>query len=183
MTQASDSAASPSDAGRLAADDATSRRLAGRLRDDRDFRRYWWSRMLSLGGSVISYVALPVLVYRLTGSAALTAMVSALEAAPYLTFGLFAGALADRWNRKSVMVSADLVNAAVMLSVPVAHWSGVLTVAHVLLVAFVVPAIAVFFDGANFGARSPCSLAATASPRQTPLSGGLPHRRRRCCQR
>lgn len=123
-----------------------------RLRDDPNFRRYWWARLLSLSGTVVSYVALPVLVYRLSGSAFLTALVSALEAAPYLLFGLFAGALADRWDRKAVMVSADLVNAAVMASVPLGFWLHVLTIPHVLIVAFAVPAIAVFFDGANFGA-------------------------------
>jgi MFS family permease len=124
----------------------------GRLRDDPDFRRYWWSRVLSLVGTLISYIALPVLVYRLSGSAFLTALVAGLEAAPYVVFGLFAGALSDRWNRKRVMIAADLVNAAVMATVPLAHWLGVLTVPQLMVVAFAVPAIAVFFDGANFGA-------------------------------
>jgi MFS family permease len=126
--------------------------VPGRLRDDADFRRYWWSRVLSLVGTLISYVALPVLVYRLSGSAFLTALVAALEALPYLLFGLFAGVASDRLDRKAVMVVADLVNAALVLTVPVAYWLGWLTVPHVLVVAFVIPAIAVFFDGANFGA-------------------------------
>ncbi len=123
-----------------------------RLRDDADFRRYWWARTLSTTGTVITLIALPVLVYRLSGSAFLTALVSALEAAPYVIFGLFAGALSDRWNRRLLMVNADLLNAALVASVPLAHWLGLLTVPHVLLVAFAGPAIAVFFDGANFGA-------------------------------
>jgi MFS family permease len=123
-----------------------------RLRDDRDFRRYWWARLLSSAGTIISYIALPVLVYRLSGSAALTASVSALETAPYVLVGLFAGALADRWDRRRVMVAADCIDAVVMASVPIAHWMGVLTIAHLLAVALVVPAVAVFFDGANFGA-------------------------------
>jgi hypothetical protein len=123
-----------------------------RLRDDADFRRYWLSRVTSLSGSVITFVALPVLVYRLSGSALLTAVVSGLEAAPYLVFGLFAGALADRLDRRIVMVTADIACAAVIASVPIAHWAGVLTVPQLLVVAFLGPAIATFFDGANFGA-------------------------------
>lgn len=47
-----------------------------RLRDEPDFRRYWWSRMLSLSGTVVTVVALPVLVYRLSDSAFLTALVA-----------------------------------------------------------------------------------------------------------
>ncbi|HEY0473853.1 MAG TPA: MFS transporter [Kribbella sp.] len=123
-----------------------------RLRDDPDFRRYWLARAMSLTGSMVTAVALPVLVYRLSGSPLLTALVSALEAAPYLLTGLFAGALSDRWNRRRVMVSADLVNALVIGSIPLAHWLGVLTVAQVLVVGFLVQMIYTFFDGANFGA-------------------------------
>src|SRR4051812_45488651 len=105
-----------------------------RLRDDREFRRYWWSRLLSVTGTLITYIALPVLVYRESGSALLTALVTALEAAPYLLFGLFAGALADRLDRKRVMITADLVNAALMATVPAAYWLDSLTVPHLMVV-------------------------------------------------
>ena len=90
---------------------------APRLRDDPDFRRYWLARALSITGSMVTAIALPVLVYRLSGSTVLTALVTALESAPYLLTGLFAGALADRWNRRRVMVSADLVNAVLVGSI------------------------------------------------------------------
>src|SRR3954454_12514751 len=123
-----------------------------RLRDDPDFRRYWLARALSVTGSMVTAIALPVLVYRLSGSTVLTAVVTALESAPYLLTGLFAGALADRWNRRRVMVIADIVNAVLVGSVPIAHLLGVLTVAQVLAVAFTVQAVFTFFDGANFGA-------------------------------
>ncbi|WP_157979694.1 MFS transporter [Kribbella monticola] len=123
-----------------------------RLRDDPDFRRYWLARSSSLTGSMVTAIALPVLVYRLSGSPFLTALVTALEAAPYLLVGLFAGALADRWNRRRVMVSADLINTVVIGSVPLAYLAGVLTVAQVLVVGFIVQTVFTFFDGANFGA-------------------------------
>lgn len=126
--------------------------MSDRLRDDADFRRYWLARSLSITGSMVTAIALPVLVYRLSGSPFLTALVTALEAAPYLLTGLFAGALADRWNRRRVMVSADLVNAVVIGSIPLAHLLGVLTVPQVLVVGFVVQMVYTFFDGANFGA-------------------------------
>jgi Transmembrane secretion effector len=126
--------------------------LAGRLRDDPEFRRFWLARVVSMLGSTVTYVALPVLVYRLTGSPLLTGIVAALEALPYLLFGLFAGALADRTDRRWVMVASDLVSAVVVASVPVAAAFGALTVPHLLLCAFLVPAGFVFFDAAEFGA-------------------------------
>jgi MFS family permease len=122
------------------------------LLHDRDFLRYVAARGLSLLGSITTLIALPVLVYRLSGSASLTALVAGLEAAPYMVFGLLAGALTDRWNRKRVMVTADLVSAALLLSVPAAHWLDVLTVPHILVVAFLGPTVGTFFDGAVFGA-------------------------------
>lgn len=98
------------------------------LRDDRDFRRYWWARVLSTAGSGVTLVALPVLVYRLTGSTVLTALVSALEASAYVVFGLLSGARSDRHDRRAIMVGADLLDAALLASVPVAYWLGALTV-------------------------------------------------------
>lgn len=119
---------------------------------DHDFLRYAAARGLSLVGTITTLIALPVLVYRLSGSASLTALVTALEAAPYLLFGLLAGAFGDRWNRRVTMVRADLLGALLLASVPVAHWLDVLTVPHILAVAFLGPTLAVFFDGAAFGA-------------------------------
>ena len=123
-----------------------------RLRDDPDFRRYWLARMTSLFGSLVTAVAMPVLVYRLSGSTTLTALTTTLEALPYLLFGLFSGAVGDRFDRKRVMVVADFANVAVVGSVPVAWWLGGLTVPHVLVAGFVAKTLFTFFDGANFGA-------------------------------
>ena len=124
----------------------------GRVLRDRQFVRYLSARVLSGAGDIITLVALPILVYRISDSASLTALVAACEAAPYLVFGLLAGALSDRWNRKRVMVTADLCGAGLIATLPLAHWIGEVTVPHVLVVAFLGPTLAVFSDGAVFGA-------------------------------
>ena len=126
--------------------------IPGSLLRDADFLQYVAARVLSLVGNIITLVALPVLIYRLSGSTFLTALVAGLEAAPYLIFGLLAGALSDRWNRKTVMVTSDILGACLLASVPVAHFLDVLTVPHILFVAFAGPTIGTFFDGAVFGA-------------------------------
>src|SRR5205823_1175739 len=122
------------------------------LRRDPDFRRYWASRVVSFGGSLVTFVVLPVLVYRMTGSGVWTAFVAAADALPYLCFGLVAGALADRTDRKRLMITADVVSAAVLLTVPAAYFAGMLTAPHVVAVGFTVQSLFVFFDAANFGA-------------------------------
>lgn len=118
----------------------------------RDFDRYLAARLLSVAGSLVSVVALPVLVYRLTSSAGWTSAVAMAEALPYLLFGLVAGALADRVDRKRLMVAMDLATAGALLTVPLAWWLDVLTAPHVVAVAFAAQTAFVFFDAANFGA-------------------------------
>ncbi len=119
---------------------------------DPDWRRYWTSRIVSYAGGTVTYVAAPILVYALTGSALLTGVTAATEGLPYLLFGLVAGALADRVNRQRLMVACDLVNAVVLATVPVAAALGRLTAAQVIVTGFVVSSVFVFFDAANFGA-------------------------------
>ena len=122
------------------------------LRHDRDFRRYWLAREVSIAGTLVTAVALPVLVYRLSGSPSLTALITVVEGLPYLVLGLFSGALSDRLDRRRVMVVADVVAALTMASIPVAWGLGSLTVAHALVAGFLTQAAFVFFDGAAFGA-------------------------------
>lgn len=122
------------------------------LRSDPDFRRYWLAREVSITGTLVTAVALPVLVYRLSGSPSLTALITVVEGLPYLLLGLFSGALSDRLDRRRVMVVADLVAALAIVSVPLAHWFGTLTAPHALVAGFLAQAAFVFFDGAAFGA-------------------------------
>ncbi len=126
--------------------------MTGALRHDRDFRRYWLAREVSITGTLVTAVALPVLVYRLSGSPSLTALITVVEGLPYLLLGLFSGALSDRLDRRRVMVIADVVAALAIVSVPLAHWFGTLTAPHALAAGFLSQAAFVFFDGAAFGA-------------------------------
>jgi MFS family permease len=119
---------------------------------ERDFGRYLTARVLAVTGAVVAAVAMPVLVYQLTGSAGWTSAVTAAEALPYLVFGLPAGALADRLDRRKMMVALDFTVAAVLLSVPLAWLAGALVAPHVVAVAFAAQTAFVFFDAANFGA-------------------------------
>jgi MFS family permease len=107
---------------------------------------------VSYGGGTVTYVAAPILVYGLTSSAFLTGVTAATEGLPYLLFGLLAGALSDRVDRRRLMVSCDLANAGVLATVPVAAAFGHLGVAQVIAVGFVSMSFFTFFDAANFGA-------------------------------
>lgn len=123
-----------------------------RLTADPDFRRYFAARITSLGGSGMTFVVMPVLVYAVTGSPLWTSSITVAEALPYLLVGLFAGAVADRVDRRRLMVAADLTSAVLLASVPVSYALGALGPGQVLAVAFGAQTVFVFFDAANFGA-------------------------------
>jgi MFS family permease len=125
---------------------------ANRLRDDRDFLLFLASRSVAVLGSAISAVALPLLVFRLSDSPLVTSFVAAVQVLPYLLFGLVAGAVADRAPRRTVMVAAQGVAAAALLSVPVVSKADQLHTAHVVAVAALVATSFVWFDAAAFGA-------------------------------
>ncbi|HLY32677.1 MAG TPA: MFS transporter [Ktedonobacterales bacterium] len=121
---------------------------------DRAFLLYGSGSAISLLGTAITSVALPIVVYRLTASALLTSLLATFEALPYLLFGLFAGEAADRLNRRRLMVGCDLLNALLLGSIPVALRLHALTVPQIFAVALLSATAFVWFDAADFGAIS-----------------------------
>ena len=118
----------------------------------REYRIYWSASLISYAGSALTTVALPLLVFGLTGATFLTGLVVALPAATYVLFGLFAGVLADRGQRRLIMVVTDCANALLLGSVPVAAALHRLTAGQVLAVASLSGTASVFFDAADFAA-------------------------------
>jgi MFS family permease len=113
--------------------------------------RYLWSRGISWTGNALTAVALPIMLYQLTGSAALTGLLAAMEAVPYLVLGLPVGALVDRWNTRSTLVLSSIASAVAAASIPLAAVFGALTPAHLIIVATSTSVAFVFFDAASFG--------------------------------
>ncbi len=116
------------------------------------FRLFLLARAISWAGNAITLLAMPMLVYQLTGSAALTGLITALEAAPYLLLGFPAGALADRWDRKRMLVVTGAASGLLLATIPAAALQGQVSVGHLLAVAAGVSTLFVFFDAASFGA-------------------------------
>lgn len=85
-----------------------------------EFRALWSAQLLSLAGDQLARVALAVLVFRRTGSAALTGLAVALTFLPHLIGGPLLSGLADRLPRSTVMIGCDLIRAVLigLLAVP-----------------------------------------------------------------
>lgn len=117
-------------------------------------RRYLLASVISSTGTAITLVVLPILVYQRTESALQTALLASFEVLPYILVGLVAGPIADRVDRRRLMIVCNLASAAVMLSVPVADALGALTIAQIYAVALLGATTFVFYDAAEFGALS-----------------------------
>jgi predicted MFS family arabinose efflux permease len=79
-----------------------------------EFRVIFAASIVSMLGNVVSSVALTVLIYDQTRSAALAALVMALAFMPYLIGGTLLGAAVDRWPARRVLIVCDLACAAVV---------------------------------------------------------------------
>jgi MFS family permease len=122
------------------------------LRRNRDFVLLQLGQGLSTLGSTSTYVAYPLLVLALTHSPAKAGVVGFANVLPYALLALFAGVVADRVDRKRLMIAMDLVRAAAMASIVAALAADVLTFWQVAVAAFVEGSAFVFFNIAEVGA-------------------------------
>ena len=79
------------------------------LRSEPGFVRWASAEGVSMVGSAVTGVVLPLVVYQITGSAAQTGALFAFRVVPYLLFGLVAGPIADRGNRRRLIIGGNLV--------------------------------------------------------------------------
>ena len=139
-----------------------------RLWRNQAFTVFWSARTISFAGTGITTIVLPVLVYGMTRSPAWVASLGLIEAVPYLGFGLLAGAVADRMNRKKIMVACDATAALLLAAVPAAAALHLLGMAQVLIVALAIATVYVWFDAANFG-----TLPALVDRTELPVAASL----------
>lgn len=113
----------------------------------RDFRNLWIGQTVSLLGSCISALALPlVAVIALDASAFEVGLLSSLQMIADLVLGLPAGAWIDRMRRKPVLLVTDIARGALLASILAAWFMGVLSIYQLYAVALAVGALSVFFN-------------------------------------
>ena len=115
------------------------------LTENRDFKVLLTSQGISSLGDAVSFTALPLLVLALTGSGFAMGIVGAVQTLPDLVFGMVAGALADRSDRKRMMLLADLGRAVLTALIPISIALGGPTMAVILLVAAPLSILRSFF--------------------------------------
>jgi MFS family permease len=110
------------------------------LSRNRNYQILWGSQALSIFGVNATFIAFPLLVLALSGSAAASGLVLGVSAAAELVAGIPAGALADRWDRKKIMLGCEAVQTVTTAGLVVALWWHIANVALLLVVATVLGA-------------------------------------------
>lgn len=137
-----------------------------------DFWKFWTGQTISNLGSSFTVFALPLLVYKLTGSALNLAITTAATYLPYLLFGLLIGAWVDRVDRKRLMILTDVARAAVIATIPLLDAVNQLPVWWIYVVTFVQTTLTICFNSAEFAAI-PSLVPAEASEELVTANGRI----------
>ena len=121
------------------------------LRKNREFRRLFLSSVVSLAGDWFSFVAVADLVTRLTGRPGAAAFMYAATVLPVFLASPISGAIADRYDRKRILIAADLIRVPIVLLLCFAALWG--------SVALAIGAVIALGVGASF--HDPVASAAT----------------------
>ena len=154
---------------------------------ERGFAYYFGGQCLSYLGDGLRTLAIPLLVFHLTGSALSTGITYAFEILPFALVGLVGGSLADRTDRRRLMISCDFIRFAIMALFSVEYWRGALTLPLLYAGIIALSAAAAVFMGGQASsipflvgkARSSRAVAALVAAEQTsnfitpPIGGAI----------
>src|SRR5205085_5279232 len=104
------------------------------LRRNRDFRLLWLGQVVSQLGDWFDTIALFTLVLRLTGSGRAVGLVLVARFLPSVVLGPLSGVVADRFNRRHIMIASDIARAVVVLGFLLVRSAGQVWLVYVLTI-------------------------------------------------
>jgi MFS family permease len=144
------------------------------LRRNRDFMLFQTGQLLSPIGGSIARIAYPLLTLATTGSAAKAGLVGFAQVLPIVLFSLLAGVLADRRDRKRLMIAADVVRALAVSTLVALIVLDRLAFWQIVVVSFIEATGGVVFEAGRAGVFKSVvpneQLAAAASAEQGRIS-------------
>jgi MFS family permease len=124
--------------------------FASPLWSNHAFVRVWAAASISIFGSLITRIALPlVAILTLNAGPIEVAILRSMDVAAALVVGLVAGAWVDRLRRRPVLIWADLGRAVLLGSIPLSFLLGTLALWQLLAVAGLAAVLTTFFDAAD----------------------------------
>ncbi|MFN3513625.1 MAG: MFS transporter [Phenylobacterium sp.] len=117
---------------------------------ERDFARLWAAQAVSAFGARITREGLPIVaVVGLSASPAALGALAAVSGAAALVAGLAGGGPIDHTARRPLLIGADLVRGAVLITLPLAAWLGAISLVQLFVAAALVAAASAVFDIAS----------------------------------
>jgi MFS family permease len=112
-----------------------------------DFVKLWSAQTVSQVGTQFTQLALPLVAIDVVHASAFeVALLTTVEFLPFLLVSLPAGVWVDRLRRRPILIAGDISRALLLVSVPIAYWSGSVTMAQLYVVGFLAGIGTVFFD-------------------------------------
>jgi MFS family permease len=115
----------------------------------RNYRLFFSGAVVSNTGTWMQRIAQDWLVHTLTGSAAAVGMTIALQFLPMLLFGLYGGVLADRLDKRKLLICTQAAMGLTGLTLAGLTLGGVVQVSHVYVLAFVLGLVTVIDNPAR----------------------------------
>ena len=112
----------------------------------RDFRLFWTGLLISNTGTWMQMTATNWLLYQLTNSAVLLGLNGIFRAVPAIGLGIIGGTLADRYDRRKLMIFTQVVSGALALALGLLDHSGHIEAWHIYMFTFLNAAVG-SFDG------------------------------------
>ena len=86
---------------------------------NRNITLLWLAQIISTAGDAIYQIALFWLVLDITGSSTTTGLIAMAAFLPAMVFGLYAGVIADKYNRKLIMIFSNISQALTVIVIPI----------------------------------------------------------------
>ncbi len=115
--------------------DLTGLRSIFRSLQYRNYRLFFGGQSLSLIGTWIQRIAMPWLVYRLSGSAFLLGVVGFAGQIPTFLLAPFAGVLSDRWNRYHILIVTQILAMIQALILASLFFSGTIKISYIVILS------------------------------------------------
>ena len=102
----------------------------------KEYKIFIFGLLISRIGDSLYTFALPWIAYQLTGSAVIMSSLFAINVLPIVLFGPLVGVIIDRYDRKKLLLVADITNIILVSLVPILHSLHLLEIWHLYIITF-----------------------------------------------
>lgn len=115
---------------------------------NRNFTFIWLGKIISQLGDKFYAIALAWWILQKTNSPSIMGLFLLVSTLPSILIGFFAGALADRWMRRTILIITDIIRGSLVMVISFLAMNNILEVWHVFAISFLLSAAAAFYDPA-----------------------------------